>query len=253
MFEDKLIFGGLYRAKDLTEAWKHTSHPDLSMNDQRYNFWIPIKFSGNKFVAPGYYMIDTYQVSSFNSYRTSFKNTILPRLISFGEDGDSAYYGCGDFYYNSRVRLTDETFELFELVADLREYTEIPLEDSFRYAEADVLRHIKLYREHNYPGGICLIKKDAQFNMWNQVEVLCDKILENITTPKISFSASSTYETLMNLINTSKSDGYNKERVEALIKFYQCVTELQKEFTEKTKDVQEKLGTTRYEWLENSK
>jgi hypothetical protein len=57
----------------------------------------------------------------------------------------------------------------------------------------------------------------------------------------------------MNLINTSKSDVYNKERVDALIKFYQCVTELQKEFTEKMKDVQEKLGTTRYEWLENSK
>jgi hypothetical protein len=253
MFEDKLIFGGLYRAKDLTEAWKHTSHPDLSMNDQRYNFWIPIKFSGNKFVAPGYYMIDTYQVSSFNSYRTSFKNTILPRLISFGEDGDSAYYGCGDFYYNSRVRLTDETFELFELVADLREYTEIPLEDSFRYAEADVLRHIKLYREHNYPSGICLVKKDAQFNMWNQVEVLCDKILENMTTPRVAFTATSTYETLMNLINTSKSDGYNKERVEALIKYYQCVSELQKEFTEKMKDIQDKLGTIRYEWLENSK
>ena len=85
MFEDKIIFGGLYRAKDLAEVWAHTSHPDLSMNDQRYNFWIPIKFSGNNFVAPGYYMIDTYQVSSFNSYHTSFEDTILPRLISFGE------------------------------------------------------------------------------------------------------------------------------------------------------------------------
>ena len=253
MFEDKIIFGGLYRAKDLIKVWNHTSYSDLRLNDQRYNFWIPIKFSGNDYVKPGYYMIDTYQVSSFNSYHTSFTNTILPRLISFGENGDSAYYNCGNFYYNSRVRLTDETFELFELIADLREYTEVKFEDSLRYAETDILRHIKLYHEHNYPNGICLVKKDAQFNMWNQVEVLCDKILENITTPGVTFTATSIYETLMNLINTSKSDIYNKERVDALIKFYHCVTELQKEFTEKTKDVQDKLGTTRYEWLENSK
>ena len=253
MFENEIIFGGLYRAKDLQKVWSHTSHPDLSMNDQRYNFWIPIKFSGNDYVKPGYYMVDTYQVSSFNSYHTSFENTILPRLISFGEDGDSAYYHCSDFYYNSRVRLTDATFELFELVADLREYAEIKFEDSHKYAEADVLRYIKLYREHNYPSGICLVKKDAKFNIWNQIEVLCDNIIGNITTPRIAFSAASNYETLMNLIDSSNSydsETYNKERVDALIKFYQCMTELQNEFAEKTKDIKDKLATTRYEWRE---
>ena len=157
MFENQIIFGGIYRSKDIERTWSHTGHPDLHLNDQRYNIWIPVRFNGNNYVKPGIYMIDTYQAPYFNTNHYPFEK-LVERMISYGENGDNAYYSCGNYYYNSRVRLTDEVFEEFELIADLREWREISLDETYQYAEADVLRYIRLYHEHRYPYGICLVE-----------------------------------------------------------------------------------------------
>lgn len=246
MFENQIIFGGIYRSKDINRTWSHASHADLRLNNQRYNLWIPIKFSGNDCVKPGIYMIDTYQAPYFNTKHYAFEK-LVENMISYGENGDSAYYNCGNYYYNSRVRLTDEVFEEFELIADLREWREIPLSETYQYADVDVLHYIKLYHEHQYPDGICLIKKDAQVNRWNQVEDWCNTVLDNICRPSIGYSASRAIEELQKL---QSNENVNIRRVRSVVELYNYIKELAANCKEVYDRLYSSLSTTRYEWLQ---
>lgn len=245
MFENKIIWGGIYKAKDLKSVWMHAANPKLDHNDQRYNIWIPVNFSGNSIVKPGIYMIDTYQAPRCGS---SFQSCV-EALKKFKTDGDAAYYSCGNYYYNSRVRLTDSIFEEFELIADLNEYKEINIEETYKYTEKDVLRYIKLYHEHKYPNGICLVKKDASINCWNYVEDLCDNIVDNISTPYVSTTSKIAYEDLINYIKSiPDKDLYNSDRVKSVIELYDFIKSFEIQYHEKFEQIKNHLGSIRYEW-----
>lgn len=88
--EDKVVFGGLYKAKNVKKVWNNYTSSGFDIgNDQRYDLWIPIRFTGSDTATPGIYMIDTYQLDGiYGSYEK-----IVNKLVSYGENGDDPYYG----------------------------------------------------------------------------------------------------------------------------------------------------------------
>lgn len=247
MLEDRIVFGGLYKAKDLKKVWNYYTSSGFDGNDQRYDLWIPIRFTGSDTVNPGIYMIDTYQLDRiYGDY-----DAIVNKLVSYGEDGNDPYYKSHNYYYRSRIRLTEEILDEFELIADLREWHQINEGDVGNYLQSDVLKYVRLYNEHHYPYGICLVRNDAKVNTWNKIESLCDKIYDDIQIPHIGFggqNAKCELEVLLEALD--KGEEYNKERVEAILELYDKIENLEKQYTEEYKDLRNRAITiTRYEWV----
>lgn len=242
--EDKVIFGGLYKAKNLRKVWSHTSS-GFDGNDQRYDLWIPIRFTGSDRINPGIYMIDTYQVDSiYGSYEKA-----VERLISFGENGNQAYYHATNFYYNSRIRLTEETLDEFELIADLREWHQEDYRDVGNYVYDDVLCGVHLYREHGYPNGICLVRNNAKINTWNRVESLCDDIIK-FQLPCLYGSDRAKRELVQYLESVSDDAEYNRDRVAAVLELYDMIEKLEKQFDTDYRELKNRARKkTRYEWV----
>lgn len=246
--EDKVVFGGLYKAKDLWKVWSHKSLGfNLHMNDQRYDLWIPIRFTGSGTVDPGIYMIDTYQLDRiYGDY-----DTIVNKLVSYGENGNEPYYKSHDYYYCSRIRLTEEILDEFELIADLRECHQINAYDVDEYLQSDVLKYVRLYHEHHYPNGICLVRNDAKVNTWNKIESLCDKIYNDLRIPYIGFEGRLAKDELGAWLETlEEGEEYNKERVEAILELYDKIEKLAKQYMIEYVDLRNRAATTtRYEWV----
>lgn len=247
--EDKVVFGGLYKAKDLRKVWSHTSS-GLDYNDQRHDLWIPIRFTGSDTVDPGIYMIDTYQSDRiYGSYEK-----IVERLISYGENGNDPYYKSHNYYYRSRIRLTEEILDEFELIADLTAWHQINEKDVGDYLQSDVLKYVRLYNEHNYPHGICLVRNDAKVNTWNKIESLCDKIYDYISIPNIGYEGQRAKHELVAWLETlEEGEEYNKERVEAILELYDKIEQLAKQYMTEYVDLRNRAAnTTRYEWVHDS-
>jgi hypothetical protein len=249
--EDKVVFGGLYKAKNVKKVWEYYTQSGFDGNDQRYNLWIPIRFTGSDTVNPGIYMIDTYQLDRiYGSYEK-----IVERLISYGENGNDPYYKSHNYYYNSRIRLTEEILDEFELIADLREWHEVDDSVVGNYSKEGVLKYIKLFHEHDYPKGICLVRNDAKINIWNKIECLCDTISNNIHIPHTDIEGRIAKGELEAWLETlEEGEEYNKERVEAVLELYDMIEKLANQYRTEYKDLRNRAGTTtRYEWVKGEK
>ena len=243
--EDKVVFGGLYTAKNVKKVWNNYTSSGFDRNDQRYDLWVPIRFTGSDTVTPGIYMIDTYQLNGiYGSYEK-----IVNKLISYGENGDNPYYNSHNYYYSSRIRLTEEILDEFELIADLREWHQINEGDAGDYLQSDILKHVRLYFEHHYPSGIYLVRNDAKVNTWNKIENLCDAITE-FRLPYISITSKYAKDDLVKYLETlDDSAEYNRDRVNAVLELYDRIEKLTREYETEYKDLRNRaMNTTRYEW-----
>lgn len=243
--EDRIIFGGLYQAKNLKKVWNNYTSSGFDRNDQRYDLWVPIRFTGSDTVNPGIYMIDTYQLDGiYGSYEK-----IVNKLISYGENGDGPYYNSHNYYYSSRIRLTEEILDEFELIADLREWHQEDYRDVGNYVSDDVLCGVYLYREHCYPNGICLVRNNAKINSWNRVESLCDDILR-FQLPCLYGSDRAKRELVQYLESVGNDAEYNLDRVEAVLELYDMIEKLEKQFDTEYRELKDRARKkTRYEWV----
>lgn len=247
MIEDKIVFGGLYKAKDVRKVWNNYTSSGFDGNDQRYDLWIPIRFTGSDTVNPGIYMVDTYQLDKiYGDY-----DAIVNKLVSYGENGNDPYYKSQNYYYCSRIRLTEEILDEFELIADLREWHQTNENDVTEYLQSDVLEYVRLHHEHHYPNGICLVRNDAKVNTWNKIESLCDKIYNDIRIPYIGFEGRTAKGELETWLETlEEGEEYNKERVDAILELYGKIEKLMKQYMEEYIDLRNRAAnTTRYEWV----
>ena len=186
---DKLIFGGIYRIDyDDLKVWCPNQLERL--NDQHYGTWIPVH-SINKEGEENYYMIDTYQMSGdyFNNKYNNDKEKRYKSLLegleecSNGERGDYVARLPFNYYYSAIIKITDENFHIFKLIADLHDYKLTNEEESREYNEKDVLHRIRLYNEHSYPNGIVIVKKDAKINYQNKINAKISDIKKWMNYP----------------------------------------------------------------------
>lgn len=80
-----------------------------------------------------------------------------------------------DYYYSAIIKITDNNFHIFKLIADLHDYELTNRDECRKYNNEDVLYNIRLYNEHNYPDGIVVVKKNAKINYQNKIDAkICD-------------------------------------------------------------------------------
>ena len=238
----KIIFGGIYVA-NYNEIEKYASRYNDQLNDQHYGLWVPVHYKKDD--KEEYYMIDTYQVSRSlfsgiydNNKEEVYKALIkgLERLKTPEDAGNWASRMPYDYYYSAIVKLTDESFKIFKLYADLHKYRLSNDRESKDYKEKDVIWGIKLYNEHAYSqGGITLVKKDAKINYENKINALASDIIKDITTPYVCTDYQ--IDEILKLEKEAQQNNakYNKKRLDAVIKykkFMNNLTELYRKFAD---------------------
>lgn len=214
---DKLIFGGIYRI-DYNDLKTWCPNQLNGLNDQHYGIWIPVH-SINKNDEENYYMIDTYQMSSdyFDNKYHNNKEERYKSLLEGLERCSNVEYGRRiarlpfNYYYSAIIKITDENFHIFRLIADLHDYKLTNEEESREYNEEDVLHCVRLYNEHSYPNGIVIVKKDAKINYQNKINAKIYDIKKWIQYPK----PASDYE-IEELLNIEK------EAIENNAKYDKC-------------------------------
>lgn len=169
----KIVWGGLYTCEERLHSG--ALHTHYGNGDQRYRYWVPCYRAENEYHPAGYFMINLYQVESiYGGYEK-----ILDRFVNkFRTNGSGAVSATGNYYYNAAAVLDDSTFNLFKLEYDLKDYKPISARDIAKYRSEDVIEDIKLYREHNYPNGICLVKKDATEDIWLRTNYEIDRFFD---------------------------------------------------------------------------
>lgn len=242
-FVEKIKFGTVYRAKNIQAVWSQTRNSDLQLNDQRYNLWIPIFVPGRSDQGynrrEAYYMIDTYQVDSIYSETNRYQAIVDKFSNQFRVDGSSAYYRCGNYYYNSCVELNDYTIDLFEEYIDLKQWHPISEREAENYDDNDIVRYIKLFNCHNYPSGIILCRNDAQVDYWNSVESVCREVMDNCSMPRTP--SDYMIEKLKDIVQKAENSHYNKDRVIAIFKLIRDLDRITEEFEEMKKSYVEDL------------
>nr|DAH86707.1 MAG TPA: hypothetical protein [Caudoviricetes sp.] len=187
---DKLIFGGIYKI-DYDDLKQWCPNQVERLNNQHYGIWIPVH-SINKKGEENYYMIDTYQMSS-NSFNNQYNSNKYERYKALleglercldGEHGNWVAFKTHDYFYSAIIKITDTNFHIFKLIADLHNYKLSDDDECRQYNKEDVLYHIKLYNEHNYPSGIVLVKKEAKINYQNKINAKIQDIKRWIEQPK---------------------------------------------------------------------
>lgn len=230
---DKLIFGGIYKI-DCDDLKQWCPNQVERLNDQHYGIWIPVH-SINKEGDENYYMIDTYQMSrdSFNGIYSSNRDERYKALLeglercSDGEHGNWVAFKTYDYFYSAIIEITDTNFHIFKLIADLHDYKLSNNDECRQYNTEDVLHHIKLYNEHNYPSGIVLVRKGAKVNYQNKIDAkICD-IRRWIEQPK----SASDYD-IQELLKIEKeaidnNAKYNKQELDNFIKYNEFIRGLE--------------------------
>ena len=172
-------------------------------------------------------MIDTYQMSrdSFNNQYNNNKNERYKSLLkglercSEGEHGNWVAYKTCDYYYSAIIKITDTNFHIFKLIADLHDYELSDNNECRKYNNEDVLHHIRLYNEQNYPDGIVIVRKGAKINYQNKIDAkICD-IRRWIEQPKFA----SDYE-IQELLKIEKeaienNAEYDKQKLDKFVQY----------------------------------
>ena len=228
---EKLVFGGIYTANpaDLA-AYEHINTD--SPWDQRYRYWVPVRILNEKTKEHKFYMVNCYQIDSscyVPEKATRFENLVKRYTEGFFVDGSSVLNKTWNYYYKSGTLLTDYNLNCFKFVADLHDYRYVSERDSENYLESNVLRHVQLFREHNYPNGIVLVRKDAKESAARQIEAMINDAMRYAEAPRVSIAD---LEKLRNMISEAeKSDQtFNVAKTMAAVTYLEELAELQTRF-----------------------
>lgn len=231
----KIVWGGVYTALG-TDIEKYYSRYTDGLNDQKYGFWIPTHSKDKETGEDKYYMIDTYQVSGdLYEHKYSYnKDEEMEGLVQGLERAKEPESGGNwiarmpfNYYYSAIIRLTDENFEIFKLMADLHEYKITDEREARNYSEEDVFRRVKLYYEHAYSiGGITLVRKDAKLNYNNMINAKIYDVLKDIQQPSSCFR--SYIIELEHIEEDAKNNNakYNEKKLDAVLKYNNFVENL---------------------------
>lgn len=253
---DKIIFGGIYKC---TNKYPCNKYGD-QLNDQKYYTWVPVYYEYKDWQEKehkGYGMIDTYQIDRDVSYTNGkdidYKNMtkleIITKNLTELSKPNKGYWAkrkTGDYYYSAFCELTDSNFDDFELLADLHDY-ETTSKPEY-YNKEDTITNLQLYREHAYPYGISVVKKNANVNYKYKIS---NKIYENRSGYgfKIPSSLNDSYiNELLSLEKEAieKKQEYDKNQLDMFIKendFLAKQEKKYKKFMEKLKaDLVEKVS-----------
>lgn len=228
--EDKLIFGGIYKATTVVP----NRYRDSS-NDQKYGYFVPVCVENND--VKKYYMIDTYEIDSSYSYgkeKTRYDN-IVEKFVSMADSkiGYSVYHkAIFDYYYNNTVEVTESNIETFELIADLRNYKPISDREAENYLEEDVLRCVKLWWECKYPYGYNLVRKNAKEDISRKIDAKIHDIMSYIKFPKAGYKGD--FEQLEQLVSYAKENKikHDDKEVKNILEIRELLLKQEKEIDE---------------------
>ena len=240
--EDKLVFGGIYKATTVIPSRYRDS-----LNDQKYGFFVPVCIESNG--VKRYYMIDTYEIDSSYSYgneQTRY-DTIVNKFINMKNPkvGYNVYhYAVFNYYYNNTVEVTTSNIDTFKLIADLREYRPISNRDAENYLEKDVLRNVMLWWECKYPSGYTLVRKEAKENFSRKIDAKIHDIMSYIKFPKAGYEDD--FKELEQLVFFAKENNndYDSKEVKNILEIRELLLKQEKEIDEllnKQKEKQEEI------------
>lgn len=196
----KMIFGGIYERKN--------AHYDY-LNDQRYNYYIPVALKDKESGKIQYKMVDTYMINRPNIDGKDMEQRLwYLEQANCGETSWRIFYGHQDYFYQNIVRLSSDELDEndWKLIADLHDYELISDDASRDYLEQDLLEYLPLWNEDCYrwnSGGVGRIykRKGAKKDGWrvyshasykydfkmasdwvlNELETVCKDVLQNMT------------------------------------------------------------------------
>jgi len=202
----KIKYGALYKENEKLKNYLPLYYD--SLNDQKYHLWIPIRVKTDE--VDKTYMIDTYQAYAvYGNYEKQ-----LAQLKMYGEAKDNSWYANQpyNYYYSARVELDEHTMQAFDLFIDLDDYRVMRSGEEYNYKSEDVVRNIRLYREHNYPRGLTLVRKDTKIDYEHKLDALFQKIIhEELHSPYVSnYSLLKINELSGKVKDTKKIDIVNK-------------------------------------------
>lgn len=185
---------------------------DMSLDNQTQGWWLPFFKDGE------IYLVDTYHID----YTTA---TSLEKFIEDNENNkDNSWLinkANWDYYYGGSVKITPTTEGCFKEVCDLR-YFEFTKNDPNDYEEKDVVRHVQLWREHGYPNGVTLKRKDASKSINKQALNKINKTFDDINTSWIS---ERDIDELESYLKSSKVNEEIKFKLESAVKCFKKVME----------------------------
>lgn len=195
---------------------------DISLDNQTQGWWLPFLKDGE------IYLVDTYHIDCI-------ARKSLDKFIEDNENNkDNSWLinkANWDYYYGGSVKITPITEKCFREVCDLR-YFEFTKDDPNDYEEEDIVRHVQLWREHGYPNGVTLKRKDASKSINKQALNKIYKTLNDITT---SWIHERDMNELESYLQNPKVDENIKLKLEAAIKLFNKVIECN-EFINKARD-----------------
>lgn len=202
------------------------NHSSDSYSEQRYLEYTPCK------AGDDWFMLNTYQIP--NAYSNS-DNDIQRFLETLTEKPEYIINHSYNYYYCFKVKLTQDILDLFDYQYDLADYRVVPKQEVVKYSYDDTQTHVRLWREHNYPNGINLVKKTAVYDNNYLIEAMAQEISKYIKLPERIFCLQSDIEGFI-------KDGIDPNHT--IIKEYQKLSGL----LERQREEVKKLAET-FEWI----
>lgn len=185
---NEIIYGGIYRANQQALSFSDLPNYTNRLNDQKYNYWIPIRVKSENLDKDCIYMIDTYQFDMPYNCRKDY-NKMVEYLQSLAEDKDgNNYYKARkayDYYYSALVKLNDINIKHFTLLVDLSEWTKSTGMEIRYYNNDDTYSYLMLWKYHNSGSGMFIKKKNAKLSYDLKIDSMCNDILYNYSMPII--------------------------------------------------------------------
>ena len=211
-------YGALYKENERIKNFLPRYYD--SLNDQKYHLWIPIRVKTDKIDTV--YMIDTYQAYPvYGSY-----DEIVKKLKEYSEEIDNSWYAnqVYNYYYSAKVELNEDTIQAFDFFIDLDDYRVMKRSEEYDYKSEDVAKGIKLYKEHAYPNGLTLVRKDAKIDYEYKLGKLFNRIIyDELRPPYIpNYYLSKINELSSKVEDTRKIDIVNKlnDKLNTLVEEY---------------------------------
>ena len=217
---------------------------DRQLDEQTQGWWLPLYDKEGNIC-----MVDTYHIESRD---TKAGKTILDRILEEAkEKKENSWLICradSQYYYGGSVKITKETEKYFEEVCDLRDYEIAKWDDIADYDEKDYVLNVQFYWEHNYPNGICLLRKRAKKNIIKEAEHFISRIEHDIVDA-IGFDRliSSIHEFGERIQNDEETGKISKETKDYII--HQLM--LLENHANSVKFIKEKLRNERSSYYEN--
>ena len=235
---------GLYRTT--VPRWKIPGlKSDRQLDEQTQGWWLPFyDKEGN------IYMVDTYHIESpsLKATQRNVRDKILEEAEKKKDNSWLISRANTQYYYGGSVKVTEETEKYFVEVCDLRNFEIAKWDDITDYNEEDYVLNVQLYWEHNYPNGICLLRKGAKKDIIKEAENFISKIERDIVNA-IGFDRliSSIHEFGERIQNDEGNGKISKEAKDYII--HQLM--LLENHANSVKFIKEKLRNERNSYYEN--